>query len=93
MKRFGEKATREALAAGAVIRYNDHFTLEAGYIGKYDLFRKLENGRGKWMAEDTSTGERFPITYAQAQGLEPIRPTRAQRLGRELGKKLLPRRA
>lgn len=179
MKRYGEKATREALAAGATIRYNDHFTLEAGYrvmidgepagyivfdlfckllqdgtiektgsgyayqeysdrqamadqsarveaatrealeragmmaqeepapaaaeidkstyspagyIGKYDLFRKLEDGRGKWIAEDTETGEVFPITYDQARGFEPIRPDGVQRLSCELGRLLLPRR-
>lgn len=28
-------------------------------IGKYSLYRKIENGKGKWLAEDTETGEVF----------------------------------
>ena len=31
MKRYGEKATREALTNGATIRYNEHFTADPGY--------------------------------------------------------------
>lgn len=51
MKRYGEKATREALKEGAVIRFNEYFTLDGGYriikdgevLGfiTYDLFAKL----------------------------------------------------
>ena len=59
-------------------------------IGKYDLYRKIENGKGKWLAEDTETGEVFPITYEQALGHEPIRPTPIENLSRQLGKILLP---
>lgn len=59
-------------------------------IGKYDLYRKIENGKGKWLAEDTETGEIFPITYEQARGYEPIRPTETEKLARELGRILLP---
>lgn len=68
----------------------------AGSISKshvvYDLYRKIENNKGKWIAEDCNTGELFPITYEQARGFEPIRPTGIESLSRELGKMLLPRR-
>lgn len=56
----------------------------------YELYRKIENGKGKWIAEDCNTGEFFPITYEQALGYEPIRPTGMENLARELGKILLP---
>lgn len=59
-------------------------------ISGYDLYRKIENGKGKWLAEDIGTGEVFPITYQQALGYEPIRPTIIENLARELGRILLP---
>ena len=59
-------------------------------IGKYNLYRKIENDKGKWLAEDTETCEIFPITYQQALGCEPIRPTPISNLSIELGKILLP---
>lgn len=66
----------------------------AGCISKtnvvYELYRKIENGKGKWIAEDSTTGEVFPITYAQARGEEPIRPTEIGKLSKHLGKILLP---
>ena len=63
---------------------------QAGSIGKYYLYRKIENGKGKWLAEDCETDEVFPITYEQARGYEPIRPTPIGNLSRQLGKILLP---
>lgn len=66
----------------------------AGSISKtnvvYELYRKIENGKGKWIAEDSTTGEVFPITYEQARGFEPIRPTEIEKLSMQLGKMLLP---
>ena len=64
---------------------------EVGYSnnGKYLLYRKLENGKGKWIAEDEQTGEVFSITYEQALGRELIRPTQIEKLSRRLGKILL----
>ena len=64
---------------------------EVGYSnnGKYLLYRKLENGKGKWIAEDEQTGEVFSITYEQALGRELIRPTQNEKLSRWLGKILL----
>ena len=64
---------------------------EVGYSnnGKYLLYRKLENGKGKWIAEDEQTGEVFSITYEQALGRELIRPTQTEKLSRWLGKILL----
>lgn len=60
--------------------------------GKYILFRKLENGKGKWKALDSEdkNAEAFDITYDQALGYEDINPTPIQKLARDLGKKLLP---
>lgn len=67
----------------------------AGSISKpyvvYELYRKIENGKGKWIAEDSRTGEVFRITYDQALGYEPIRPTQSELLAREVGRKLLPK--
>lgn len=65
---------------------------EVGYSnnGKYLLYRKLENGKGKWIAEDEQTGEVFSITYEQALGRELIRSTQTEKLSRWLGKILLP---
>ena len=64
---------------------------EVGYSnnGKYLLYRKLENGKGKWIAEDEQTGEVFSITYEQVLGRELIRPTQNEKLSRWLGKILL----
>lgn len=58
--------------------------------GKHNLYRKIENGKGKWVAENIENGEIFPITYEQALGYEPINPTGIENLARELGRKLLP---
>ena len=63
---------------------------DAGSIGKYYLYRKIENGKGKWLAEDCETGEIFPITYRQAIGDEPIKPTSIGNLASTLGRILLP---
>ena len=50
------------------------------------MFRKIENGRGKWLA--AKDGEVFPITYEQALGYEPL--TNGDKLARKLGEMLLP---
>ena len=63
---------------------------DAGSIGKYYLYRKIENGKGKWLAEDSETGEIFPITYMQARGYEPIIRSSIEELSYTLGKILLP---
>lgn len=61
------------------------------YITGYDLYRKIVNGKGTWMAEDVKTGEFFPITYQQALGYEPIKPlSGVELLARQLGEVLLP---
>lgn len=56
---------------------------------KFDTYRKIENNRGKWIAENIETGEFFPITYEQARGFEPINPSGIELLARELGRILL----
>lgn len=66
---------------------------ERGYVGKYNLYMRIENNKGKWLAEDSDTGEVFQITYEQARGFEPIRPNGIEKLSRELGKILLPHKA
>lgn len=73
----------------------DDFERQLGYqyvdhIGNFATYRKIENGKGKWLAEDIRTGEFFPITYAQARGEEPIKPTGTEKLSKHLGKILLP---
>lgn len=53
----------------------------------YSLFMKMEDGRGKWLAE--KNGNSFPITWAQAVGHEPIDD--AEKLSMWLGARLMPR--
>lgn len=59
----------------------------------YRLFRKVENGKGKWAAIEQCNGkdcgEPFEITYEQARGFEPMNSN--EKIGMVLGKKLLPR--
>ena len=62
-------------------------------VGNFDTYRKIEHGKGKWIAEDVRTGEFFSITYEQALGYEPINPTPIENLARQLGKILLSSRA
>lgn len=63
-------------------------------IEGYYLYRKIENGKGKWLAEvseyGNKTGKIFPITYEQALGYKPIKSTPIKNLARELGRILLP---
>lgn len=54
----------------------------------YWIYRKVEDGRGKWMAE--KNGINFPITYDQARGYAPI--DRNEALQMQLGNMLLKRR-
>lgn len=54
----------------------------------FKLYRKIENGKGKWLAEDIVTGKIFAITYQQAMGYEPIRKSPVDNLSHVLGKKL-----
>ena len=56
----------------------------------YFIYRKIEDGKGKWRARHQDGGEFFDITYEQALGYEPIDSEQALQM--ELGKMLLPRR-
>lgn len=64
----------------------------------YQLYRKIEDGRGVWAAAELDKygsdviGEPFKITYEQARGFEPIEDSSIRKLSRDLGKKLLPKR-
>lgn len=58
---------------------------------RYEIYRKIVNGRGKWKAKEIETGKVIDITYEQALGYEPINPTPVEKLSMELGKILLPR--
>ncbi len=64
-----------------------------GNVNGYQVYRKIEDGRGKWFAhhQDDPVDYMFPITYDQARGFDPL-PARStvEELGRDLGKKLLP---
>lgn len=57
-----------------------------GYREDCPIFRKVENGRGKWCA--IVGGDVLPITYDQALGYDSI--TDIGRLSRFLGARLLP---
>ena len=61
----------------------------------YQIFRKLENGTGRWAAAPIEMGDvkyddAFEITYNQARGFEPINTI--GKLSRDLGNVLLPKR-
>lgn len=56
--------------------------------GKYKIYRKIVNGKGKWAAQ-RNDGVAFKITYSQALGYEPIDDIEALRM--HLGRMLLPR--
>ena len=62
-------------------------------VNGYQVYRKLENGRGKWFAhyQDDPIETMFPITYDQARGFEDM-PARSstEKLSRDLGRMLLP---
>ena len=57
-----------------------------GMRNGYSLFRRIENGRGKWCI--VMNDAVLPITYEQALGYEPITDT--EKLSRKLGAVLLP---
>lgn len=63
----------------------------------YQLYRKIEDGKGVWAAAELDKygsdviGEPFKITYEQARGFEPIEDSSIRKLSRDLGKKLLPK--
>ena len=59
---------------------------------RYEIYRKIENGRGKWKAKCAETDKVIDITYEQALGYEPINPTPIEQLSMRLGKILLPPR-
>ena len=58
---------------------------------RYEIYRRILNGKGKWRAREIETGKVIDITYAQALGYELINPTPIEQLSRGLGKMLLPR--
>lgn len=56
----------------------------------YQLYRKIVDGKGQWVAQDQDCLEPpFPITYQQALGYEPIIRSDIEKLRYDLGKKLL----
>lgn len=52
----------------------------------YSIYRKIENGKGKWQAKKDGTDNVFDITYEQALGYEGI--DNAEKLGIEIGRML-----
>lgn len=56
----------------------------------YNIYRKLDNGKGTWYAIKTEMGEEvgepFQITYDQARGYAPI--DNSEKLGMQIGKML-----
>lgn len=63
-----------------------------GRDAHWHLYRKIVDGKGKWVAQHQNTGEIREITYDQARGFEPIDDSAISRLSRNLGSMLLPRR-
>lgn len=63
-----------------------------GYNKGWSLYRKIVDGKGEWVAEHQQTKEVVPINYDQVQGFEPIKNTGINKLQKDLGDMLLPKR-
>lgn len=63
-----------------------------GRDAHWHLYRKIVDGKGKWVAKHQNTGEIREINYDQARGFEPIDNNPIARLSRDLGRMLMPRR-
>lgn len=63
-----------------------------GRDAHWQLYRKIVDGKGKWVARHQNTGEIREINYDQARGFEPIDDSPTARLSRSLGSTLLPKR-
>lgn len=60
-------------------------------VNGYQVYRKIENGKGVWAAHDQEgKNPPFPISYEQARGYEPIITNPTEKLRSDLGKMLLP---
>lgn len=84
----------DAVNCGSKIDISDYT-----YVGNQDgyaIYRKIEKQddgcrKGVWVAQDQDEkNPPFQITYDQARGFEQIDNSSVKKLGRELGKKLLP---
>lgn len=64
----------------------------SGRDAHWHLYRKIVDGKGKWVARHQNTGEIREINYDQARGFEPIDDSFVNRLSRSLGSTLLPKR-
>ena len=66
----------------------------SGYNRLWQLYRRFDKelNKGVWVAKHQNTGEIKSITYDQAQGFEPIEDSGINRLSRDLGRMLLPKR-
>lgn len=62
----------------------------AGNVGGYFRFRRIVDGKGKWIAQHQDGGPFFDISYEQALGYEPIDESNIAKLQRDLGEMLLP---
>lgn len=58
--------------------------------GNYYFYRKIENGKGKWKAENTKNGVVMDCTYDQARGFEPM--DNIENLSMMFGRILLPKK-
>ena len=92
MKQYVEESLKENLD---ISQYNQLSSTIKDAGNTYAIFRKLENGKGKWAAAPMEMGDvkyddAFEITYDQARGFEPI--NNIGKLSRDLGKILLPQR-
>ena len=84
----------DSVNCGSDINLSDY-----NYVGNQDgyaIYRKIEkqsdgSRKGVWVAQDQDEkNPPFQITYDQARGFEQIDDSPAKKLGKELGKKLLP---
>lgn len=70
----------------------EYISTGTGYNKGWSLYRKMVDGKGEWVAEHQQTKEVVPINYDQVQGFEPIKLQGVQKLQKDLGDMLLPKR-
>jgi len=83
------KIHRSKITASAIDL--DEYTLMTSPDNEYDIYRKIVDDKGVWVAQDREQNyPPFSITYEQALGYQPIteHESNAHKLSRELGRAL-----
>lgn len=63
-----------------------------GYNKGWSLYRRVIDGKGEWVAKHQHIKGVIPINYDQVQGFEPIKLQGIQKVQKDLGDMLLPKK-